>query len=185
MTDKAQRILLGRIVGAHGIRGDVVIDSYAGEPGNIGAYGPLSSEDGNRQLEIKVVRVTPKGVVARVSGVADRNGAEALRGTALYALRSRLPATAEDEFYYADLAGLRADNEAGERIGSVVTVQNYGAGDLLEVRLDGVTVTELIPFTDAYVPVVDVAAGRVVVVIPATTADDDDGEPEGDDPVVG
>src|SRR5687767_5227557 len=105
MTDKAQRILLGRIVGAHGIRGDVVIDSYAGEPGDIGAYGPLSSEDGSKQLEIKVVRVTPKGVVARVSGVADRNGAEALRGTALYALRSRLPATAEDEFYYADLAG--------------------------------------------------------------------------------
>ena len=169
MTDKAQRILLGRIVGAHGIRGDVVIDSYAGEPGDIAAYGPLSSEDGSKQLEIKVVRVTPKGVVARVSGVADRNGAEALRGTALYALRSRLPATAEDEFYYADLAGLRADNEAGERIGSVVTVQNYGAGDLLEVRLEGVSVTELMPFTDAYVPVVDVAAGRVVVVIPATT----------------
>jgi 16S rRNA processing protein RimM len=185
MTDKAQRILLGRIVGAHGIRGEVVIDSYAGEPGDIGAYGPLSSEDGSKQLEIKVVRVTPKGVVARVSGVADRNGAEALRGTALYALRSRLPATAEDEFYYADLAGLRADNEAGERIGSVVTVQNYGAGDLLEVRLDGVTVTELIPFTDAYVPVVDVAAGRVVVVIPATTGDDEGDGPESDDPEAG
>lgn len=179
MTDKAQRILLGRIVAAHGIRGDVVIDSYAGEPGDIGAYGPLSTEDGSRQLEIKVVRVTPKGVVAHVAGVADRNGAEAMRGTALYAPRSRLPETTEDEFYYADLAGLRADNEAGERVGSVVTVQNYGAGDLLEVRLDGASVTELIPFTDAYVPVVDVAAGRVVVVIPATTADDDNSDPEG------
>jgi 16S rRNA processing protein RimM len=177
MTEKAQRILLGRIVGAHGIRGDVVIDSYAGEPGNIGAYGPLSSEDGSKQLTIKVVRVTPKGVVARVAGVADRNGAEALKGTTLYVSRDRLPATGEDEFYYADLAGLRADNEAGERIGSVVAMQNYGAGDLLEVRLDGQAITELLPFTDAFVPVVDVAGGRVVVVMPASTPDDDE---EGD-----
>jgi 16S rRNA processing protein RimM len=177
MTEKAQRILLGRIVGAHGIRGDVVIDSYAGEPGNIGAYGPLSSEDGSKQLTIKVVRVTPKGVVARVAGVADRNGAEALKGTALYVSRDRLPAAGEDEFYYADLAGLRADNEAGERIGSVVAMQNYGAGDLLEVRLDGQTITELLPFTNAFVPVVDVAGGRVVVVMPASTPDDDE---EGD-----
>jgi 16S rRNA processing protein RimM len=173
MTEKAQRILLGRIVGAHGIRGDVVIDSYAGEPGNIGAYGPLSSEDGSKQLTIKVVRVTPKGVVARVAGVADRNGAEALKGTALYVSRDCLPAAGEDEFYYADLAGLRADNEAGERIGSVVAMQNYGAGDLLEVRLDGQTITELLPFTNAFVPVVDVAGGRVVVVMPAATPDDE------------
>ena len=65
MTEKAQRILLGRIVAAHGIRGDVVIDSYAGDPGDIGAYGPLSSEDGAKHFEVRVVRVTPKGVVAR------------------------------------------------------------------------------------------------------------------------
>ena len=174
MTEKAQRILLGRIVGAHGIRGDVVIDSYAGEPGNIGAYGPLSSEDGSKQLTIKVIRVTPKGVVARVAGVADRNDAEALKGTALYVARDRLPATGEDEFYYADLAGLRADNEAGERIGSVVAMQNYGAGDLLEVRLDGQSITELLPFTDAFVPVVDVAGGRVIVIMPAPTSDDEE-----------
>ncbi len=179
MTEKAQRILLGRIVAAHGIRGDVVIDSYAGAPGDIGAYGPLSSEDGSKQLTVKVVRVTPKGVVARVAGVADRNGAEALKGTALYVSRDRLPETADDEFYYADLAGLRADNEAGERIGSVVAMQNYGAGDLLEVRLDGQTITELLPFTDAFVPVVDVAGGRVVVVMPASTpGDDEDGDSE-------
>ena len=112
--------------------------------------------------------MTPKGVVARVAGVADRNGAEALRGTALYAPRARLPEAEEGEYYYADLAGLRADDEAGNRIGSVVAVQNYGAGDLLEVRLDGQSVTELIPFTDAFVPVVDIAGGRVVVVMPAS-----------------
>ena len=91
---------------------------------------------------------------------------------------SGCPETAEGEFYYADLAGLRADNEAGERIGTVVAVQNYGAGDLLEVRLEGQSVTELIPFTDAFVPVVDVAAGRVVVVLPASAPDDEGDEDE-------
>ena len=174
MTEKAQRILLGRIVAAHGIRGDVVIDSYAGDPGDIGAYGPLSSEDGAKHFEVRVVRVTPKGVVARVAGVTDRNGAEALKGTALYAPRARLPEAADGEYYYADLAGLRADDEAGNRVGAVVAVQNYGAGDLLEVRLDGQSATELIPFTDAFVPVVDIPAGRVVVVMPAFAPDDED-----------
>lgn len=176
MTQNAQRILLGRIVGAHGIRGDVVIDSYAGEARDIAAYGPLESEDGARHFDISVVRVTPKGVIARVAGVADRNGAEALKGTALFARRELLPQAAEGEYYYADLAGLRAENEAGERIGAVVAVQNYGAGDLLEVRLDGQAITELIPFTDAFVPLVDIAAGRVVVVMPASTPEDEDGE---------
>jgi len=177
MIDKAQLVLLGRIVAAHGIRGDVVIDSYTAQPSDIAAYGPLSSADGGKQLDIKVVRVTPKGVVARVGGVVDRNAAEALRGTELYAPRARLPEAEAGEYYYADLAGLRADDEAGNRIGSVVGVQNYGAGDLLEVRLDGQSVTELIAFTDAYVPVVDIAAGRVVVVIPST-ADAEAGDEE-------
>ena len=170
MSGNPRRILLGRIVSAHGIRGEVVIDSFTGAAEDITAYGPLVTEDG-RKLDIKLVRTTPKGgVIARVAGVADRNGAEALRGTALYAQRGQLPELEEGEFYYEDLAGLRADNEAGEQIGQVVAVQNYGAGDLLEVRLEGQRATELIPFTDAFVPVVDVAAGRVVVVVPVYDA---------------
>jgi 16S rRNA processing protein RimM len=178
MTGNARRILLGRIVSAHGIRGEVVIDSFTGAAEDVAAYGPLDTEDG-RKLDIKLVRTTPKGgVIARVAGVADRNGAEALRGTALYAARGQLPEPGEGEFYFEDLAGLRADNEVGERIGQVVAVQNYGAGDLLEVRLEGQRVTELIPFTDAFVPVVDVAGGRVVVVVPVYDADDDGAEGE-------
>jgi 16S rRNA processing protein RimM len=170
MSGNPRRILLGRIVSAHGICGEVVIDSFTGAAEDIAAYGALATEDG-RKLDIKLVRTTPKGgVIARVAGVADRNGAEALRGTALYAQRGQLPELEEGEFYYEDLAGLRADNEAGEQIGQVVAVQNYGAGDLLEVRLEGQRATELIPFTDAFVPVVDVAAGRVVVVVPVYDA---------------
>jgi 16S rRNA processing protein RimM len=173
MSGNPRRILLGRIVSAHGIRGEVVIDSFTGAPEDIAAYGPLDTEDG-RKLAIKLVRTTPKGgVIARVAGVADRNGAEALRGTELYTRREQLPDPAEGEFYYEDLAGLPAYNETGERIGDVVAVQNYGAGDLLEVRLEGQRATELIPFTDAFVPIVDVAARRVVVIVPVYGADVD------------
>ena len=174
MTDKDQRILLGRITTAHGIRGDVVIDSFTGAPEDIGAYGPLQSADGARDFTVKVVRVTPKGVIAHVKGVDDRNGAEALRGVDLFVARAKLPEADDGEFYYADLEGLRVENEAGEAIGKVVAVQNFGAGDLLEVRLGDERGTELIPFTDAFVPVVDIAAGRVVVVMPVATADGDE-----------
>jgi 16S rRNA processing protein RimM len=174
MTDKAQRILLGRITTAHGIRGDVVIDSYASDPADIAAYGPLQSADGSREYVVKVVRVTPKGVVAHIKGVDDRNGAEALRGVELFIERAKMPAADEGEFYYADLEGLRVENEGGETIGTVVAVHNFGAGDLLEVRLGDGPGTELISFTDAFVPVVDVPAGRVVVVLPPATPEDEE-----------
>ncbi|WP_424957733.1 ribosome maturation factor RimM [Hyphomicrobium sp. 1Nfss2.1] len=183
MTDQRQRVLLGRIVTVHGIRGDVVIDSHTGEPADIGAYGPLQSADGAKEFKLKVLRVTPKGVVAHIAGVDDRNGAEALRGTDLYAHRDSLPAAAEGEYYYADLEGLRVDNEAGEALGTVIAVQNYGAGDLLEVKLAGERGTELIPFTDAYVPTVDIPGGRVVVIMPVSTDDEDDeGAPDEAEP---
>lgn len=175
MSEKAKRVLLGRIVTVHGIRGDVVIDSYTRASEDIGAYGQLTSEDGTRKFDVRVVRVTPKGgVIARIAGVSDRNAAEALRGTALYALREQLPPAEEGEYYHTDLEGLRVEDEAGATIGTVVTVQNYGAGDLLEVRLTGQQVTELVPFTDAYVPVVDIAGGRVVVIMPQMTGDEGD-----------
>jgi 16S rRNA processing protein RimM len=101
-----------------------------------------------------------------------RDAAEALRGIDLYVERDRLPAAAEGEFYYADLIGLAAVDPQGNRVGEIVAVQNYGAGDLLELRLAGQGQTELIPFTDAYVPEVDIAAKRVVVALPTETETD-------------
>ena len=167
-------ILLGVITGAHGIRGDVIVKSFAGAPEDIASYGPLSDRAGTRRFEIEVVRVTPKGaVVARIRGVADRNAAEALKGVELYVARASLPPPAADEFYHADLIGLAAVTPDGETIGTVVAIQNYGAGDLLEVRLDGRAATELVPFTDSFVPAVDLAARRVVVVLPEATPGDD------------
>ena len=163
---KPLRILLGRIAGAHGIRGEVLIKAFTAAPENIGTYGPLSDESGTRTFKLKSARATSKGVVARLQGVDDRNGAEALKGIALYIERERLPAAAEGEFYHADLIGLAAVDGDGKPIGEIVTVQNYGAGDLLEIRLAGSSKTELVPFTDATVPEVDIAARRVVVVMP-------------------
>jgi 16S rRNA processing protein RimM len=172
-ADQPTRILLGRIAGAHGIRGEVLVHTFTEVPENIGAYGALADASGARQFKIKVVRVTPKGVIARVAGFADRNGAEALKGVELYVERARLPAAADGEFYYADLVGLTSVDTDGKTIGSIVAVQNFGAGDLLEIRLSGSSKTELVPFRDAFVPEVDLAARRAVVVLPSSMPDDD------------
>jgi 16S rRNA processing protein RimM len=168
-SPKSARILLGRISGAHGIRGEVVIHAYTVAPQDIGAYGPLFDEAGGRLFAIASARATAKGVVARLEGVGDRTAAEALKGVELYVDRDRLPAAAEGEFYHADLIGLAALDPEGKRIGEIVAVQNFGAGDLLEIRLAASGKTELVPFTDATVPGVDIAAGRVVVAMPAAS----------------
>ena len=169
---KPNRVLLGRIAGAHGIRGDVLIKTFTQAPENIGAYGPLSDSTGIRSFRLGSTRVTPKGVVTRIQGVTDRNGAEALKGIDLYIERARLPAAAAEEFYHTDLIGLAAVDAEAKLIGEIIAVQNFGAGDLIEIRLSGSSKTELVPFTEAAVPEIDIAAGRVVVVLPAEVKDE-------------
>jgi 16S rRNA processing protein RimM len=176
------RILLGRIAGAHGIRGDVLVHTYTEAPENIGAYGALSDASGTRQFKLGIVRVTPKGVIARVAGIDDRNAAETLKGIELYVDRARLPAAADGEFYYADLVGLTVVDTKGKTLGSIAAVQNFGAGDLLEIRLSGSSKTELVPFREAFVPEVHLAARRVVVVLPSAAPDDAEGEGESSGP---
>jgi 16S rRNA processing protein RimM len=165
-------VLLGHIAGAHGLRGEVLIKSYTAAPEDIAAYGPLSDETGARAFSVKVLRVTAKGVVARLDGVADRTAAEALKGMRLYVERDKLPDTGTNEYYHTDLIGLVAVSPEGTTIGEVVSLQNYGAGDLLEVRLSGSRETELVPFTSAFVIDVDIAGGHVVIAMaPAAGAE--------------
>ena len=168
------RVLLGHISTAHGIRGEVVIKSYTAEPADIAAYGPLSDASGTQRYEISSVRVTKKGVIARLRGVADRNAAEALRGTELYVDRDKLPEPDADEVYHADLIGMTAVRGDGSLVGEVVAVQNFGAGDLVEIRLDGKRRTEFVPFNEDFVTDIDLDGGRMVVVMPDDTVQEDD-----------
>ncbi len=176
----SEHILLGRIIGAHGIRGDVLVRSYAGAPEAIGSYGALASADGKRTFKLRVVRVTPKGVIVRIADVTDRNEAEALAGLDLYIRRKQLPPADDGEFYHADLIGLAAKSPDGAVIGRVVGVHNFGAGDLLEIAIGGSKRTELLPFTDAFVPEVDLAGRSAVVILPEPSDDDDEPPPDAD-----
>jgi 16S rRNA processing protein RimM len=162
---RRDRILLGRIAGAHGLKGEVLVHAFTAAPEDIAAYGALEDASAERTLAVRVVRIGEKGVIARIEGVEDRTAAEALKGTELWLARERLPPPEAGEFYHADLIGLAAFAPDGTPVGTVVAVQNYGAGDLIEIRLAGSRRTELVPFTDAFVPEVDVAGGRVVVVL--------------------
>ncbi|MFY0615340.1 MAG: ribosome maturation factor RimM [Hyphomicrobiaceae bacterium] len=166
MTDPANLILLGHISTAQGIRGEVVVKSHTAAPADIGAYGPLFDKSGTKTYDIKVVRVAKKGVIVRLKGVDDRTAAEALRGTELYIPRERLPEPDDDELYHADLIGLEAVSTEGDMVGEIVAVQNFGAGDLLEIRLAGKSRTEYVPFDEHFVPDIDLQARRVTVVMP-------------------
>jgi len=164
-ADTPARILLGRIAGAHGIGGEVLIHCYATLPESLMAYGPLSDADGT-PFTITRLKPTARGVLARLAGICDRSAAEGLKGVGLYVPRERLPAPAEGEFYHADLIGLLAIDAEGRPFGEIAAVHNFGAGDLLEIALTGSSQSELVPFSDATVPTLDVAAGRAVIIMP-------------------
>ncbi|WP_072395972.1 ribosome maturation factor RimM [Hyphomicrobium sp. CS1GBMeth3] len=161
-----RRVLLGHIAGAHGIKGAVLVRSYTAEPEAIADYGPLEAEDGAAHFDLTVEGATAKGLICRVAGVADRNAAERLKGTALYVARAKLPEPDEGEYYHTDLIGLSAVTEDGARLGLVTSVLNYGAGDILEVRPEGATRTVLYPMTEAVVRRVDLARSVIVLAPP-------------------
>jgi 16S rRNA processing protein RimM len=155
-------VLLGEIGAAQGLKGEVRLRSYTEEPAAIARYGALEDEAG-RAIEILSVRVTPKALIARIKGITTRNAAEALNRTKLYVPRERLPARETDEWYHADLIGLSAIGQDGATIGTVVAVQNFGAGDLIEIKRTGEAATVLVPFTRDTVPEVDVEGGRLTL----------------------
>ncbi|MCX7889522.1 MAG: ribosome maturation factor RimM [Rhodobacteraceae bacterium] len=163
----ADRILVGAVAGAFGVRGEVRLKSFCAVPEAIAGYGPLWSPDGARSFTLAGVRPIPGGLAARLSGVATREQAEALRGLTLHADRARLPALPDDEFYHADLIGLTAVDTGGAVLGRVQAIHNHGAGDIIEVQGKGRAL--LLPFTRAVVPTVDLTAGRIVVDPPEET----------------
>jgi len=156
------RVCVGAIAGAFGVRGEVRLKSFCALPGDIAAYGSLWSEDGARRFEVMVTGQVKNGLSARLSGVATKEQADALRGVRLYAPRDALPNLPDDEYYHADLIGLEVTDTGGTMLGRVKAVLNHGASDLLEVQGPGLTTTVLVPFTLEIVPTVDLAAGRIV-----------------------
>lgn len=158
MTD--DRICVGAIAGAFGVHGEVRLKSFCSDPVDIATYAPLTSEDGSRSFVISLTRAVTGGLGARVSGVATREEAEALRGVTLWAPRSVLPSLPDDEFYHADLIGLEVVDTGGALLGRVRAVYDHGAGDILEIV--GGSQILMLPFTRAVVPTVDLAARRIV-----------------------
>src|SRR3954467_1682474 len=154
------QICVARIGAAHGVRGAVKLWTFTEDPLAIKRYGPLASKDGARSFEVTHVREAKGHLVAMLKGVATREDAERLNGVELYVAREKLPATEADEYYHADLIGLAAVNAAGEPIGSVVGIHNFGAGDIIEIAPSSGP-TLLLPFTNTIVPTVDIAGGRV------------------------
>jgi 16S rRNA processing protein RimM len=160
------RLCLGIITGVHGIKGWVRVKSFTAAPEAIAAYGPLSDESGTRRFELELVGAGKGVLLARINGVDDRSAAERLKGLRLYVRRADLPPPDEDEFYAADLIGLTATLQDGTRFGIVRAVNDFGAGASLEIE-DEAGKTVVVPFTADAVPVVDIAAKRVVVDPPA------------------
>lgn len=160
------RICVGSIAGAFGVQGEVRVKSFCADPEAIFTYGPLFTQDGSRSFTLKPTRPVAGGLGARISGVSDKDQADALRGTDLYADRSRLPSLPDDEFYHTDLIGLEVRDTGGVLLGTLRAVHNHGAGDILEVYSPARKQLLLIPFTRAAVPTVDLAAGRIVADMP-------------------
>ena len=162
MSAADNRVCVGVVAGAHGVRGAVRIKSFTAEPKDVARYGPLQDESGRQRFTLRLVGTGKGVVIGQLSGVADRDHAEALRGLRLYLPRAALPPTEEEEFYHADLIGLQAVLGDGTAIGQVKAVHDFGAGDTLEiVRPEGPPA--MVPFTRVVVPVVDLEAGRLVV----------------------
>ncbi len=153
------------------------IKSFTEKPADIGAYGPLSGEAGERRFALSVTGRAKGVVLARIDGVTNRTQAAALKGTRLYLPRAALPAPAADEYYYADLVGLAVELPDGTAVGTVVGVDNFGAGDVLDVATRGPGgAVVAVPFTRATVPVVDLDGGRIVVnPLPGLFVAEDDG----------
>jgi 16S rRNA processing protein RimM len=158
----ADRVCVGAVAGAFGVKGDVRLKSFCAVPEDIARYAPLTDETGTRSFSLRVTGTTKNGLIARLDGVGSKEAADALKGARLYVPRDRLPSLPDDEFYHADLIGLEVVDTGGQVLGRVKSVLNHGASDLLELHAPGQRATVLLPFTRAAVPTVDLAAGRIV-----------------------
>lgn len=159
------RIHVATIGAPHGVRGEMRMKPLTEDPLALKTYGPLETEDGSKSFAVLAARLQGDMLVVKLDGVTDRDAAAALTHTRLYVPRERLPATGAGEYYAADLVGLRVEDGAGRVIGTLSGLSNFGAGDLLEVKREGGEPV-FVPFTEIFVPHIDLAGGRIVVTPP-------------------
>jgi 16S rRNA processing protein RimM len=164
MTDKL--ILVGRVAGGFGVKGEVRVTTYTEDPLSILKYRELKREDGSAALTLISGRAVKDAVIARAKEIASKEDADRLRGLRLFVDRDALPPPDEDEFYLADLIGVEAVSPDGAVLGKVKAVQDFGAGDILEIDPGAGGRTWYLPFTRECVPDLDLAAGRLVAVRP-------------------
>ena len=160
---ESERVCVAQIGAPHGLRGEVRLAAFTEDPMALPDYGPLETEDGSRVLRIEAMRPAKNLLIARFAGITDRNGAAELTHAKLYIPRGRLPEPEEETFYHRDLIGLEARDTDGTSIGTICAVQNFGAGDLIEIAPRAGGAAFLLPFTKQFVPVVDIARRRVVI----------------------
>lgn len=165
-----KRILIGKIGAPHGVRGQVRIFSLSGSPDIFQACETFyTSEGGSKTVHLRVMGRSGGSFLGQVTGISDRTSAETLKGTELYVSRSDFPDLSDSEYYHADLIGLRAIDMQGNPVGEVISVENFGAGDLLEIRPEGGE-SFYLSFTDENVPDIQIEKGFLVVCLPNETA---------------
>lgn len=180
LSNSAKFVVMAQIGRAHGLKGEVHAQSFTSDPMALTDYGELSDAKG-RTFKIAAMRAQGNGLVLRIAGITTREAAEALNGVELLLPRAALPQTGdEDDFYYADLIGLDAMESGGDLLGKILAVHNFGAGDMLEMRLtNGKSV--FVPFTKAAVPQVSVKSGTVTINAGAAGLLSDDAPEVGED----
>ena len=177
-----ERVCLGVIAGVHGIKGEVKVKSFTADDADIGAYGKLENKDGSKTFALKVIGHSKELLRCKIKGVDDRNVAETLIGTELYVNRNVLPELDEEEYYLADLIGLKVmEQSSKDEVGVVAGVYNFGAGDILEIKVSATNKLEMLPFTKEYVPEINVQDGYVTVssTLMNYALDDEDDSDEG------
>ena len=161
---------MGAILSAHGIKGEVKVKTFTLKPGNLALYGPLITKSGRRLTVLSARATQIDQAVVAFEGVGDRDAAETLNGEELFVSRAALPPPASDEFYEADLLGLKAEDRTGKPLGKVRALHNFGAGEVIEIELlDGNT--EFVPFHSDSVEAVDLEGGRIVIELPSVSED--------------
>jgi 16S rRNA processing protein RimM len=183
MTDSGKLVLVGRVAGAFGVKGEVRVSAYTETPLSLLQYRELKREDGSPGLTLVSGRAAKTDFIGKAEEIATKEEADALRGLRLFVAREAMPAPDEDEFYLSDLIGLAAVTPEGETLGKVKAVHDFGAGDILEIA-PARGATWYLSFTRATVPEVDIAGGKIVAVRPGEVsaqspggeAPDDEGE---------